>query len=130
MPWGKRPPPSLRPEGPRELAERCRRPGERRAAQPRRSNAGPTVSRPFRPHPVTDLSTKGIDLSVSALGSVLPARWAGRLHDAAVVEHHGPSTRVRFCRRALAAGTRRMPGFCPKGAVECSPGLALFASPG
>jgi hypothetical protein len=67
----------LRPEGPRELArlvfshtdrgaERRRRPPqeelERLAAQPRLSLAGPTVSRPFRPHRVVNLSTQGIGL--------------------------------------------------------------------
>jgi len=64
-------------------AERRRRPPqeelERLASQLRPSNAGPMVSRPFRPHRVVNLSTPGHRPTASeALGSVLPAPWAGR----------------------------------------------------
>src|SRR4029077_20346069 len=61
--------------------ERCRQPPqeelERLASQPRLSKARPTVSRPFRPHRVVNFSTQGVGLRPWALGSGLPARWAG-----------------------------------------------------
>jgi len=37
------------------------------------------LSRPVRPHGCVGLFPQGIGLSASALGSTLPARWAGLL---------------------------------------------------
>jgi hypothetical protein len=89
---GKKGTPALRPGRPRELArlvssrtdpgaERCRRPSqeelERRAPNRGPPTPGQTVSRPFGPHRVV-LSPPRASACGSALGSVLPTRWAGR----------------------------------------------------
>ena len=99
MPWETSHPPSWRPERPRE-------PGSRRK-----------LSRPFRPHRfVIPPLHPGHRPAASALGSVLPARWAGwgrspKHHGVARLAAQGSSLRQEKSTPARPSGG--LPGLPP-----------------
>ena len=106
-------------------AERNRRPPQKeleRLAATAPSNAGPTVSRPFRPHCVANLSTQGVGLRPRPWAPLSrPVGPAGRPLTSCFVEGRVPASKCGFARSASqtpsylcrALGERLSPSTAP-----------------